>query len=134
MQKMQNKRLIQRIWVSFLAMGLMLLVGCQAKPQGLTPDQIAALQEQGFKLTDNGWEFGLANKVLFDSDVKKLNSEGMQTVQKIGRILSDVGIKHMRVDGHTDSVGRGKLEPVADNRTSKGRAENRRVAIIITAS
>lgn len=83
MQKMQNKRLIQRIWVSFLAMGLMLLVGCQAKPQGLTPDQIAALQEQGFKLTDNGWEFGLANKVLFDSDVKKLNSEGMQTVQRL---------------------------------------------------
>ncbi|AHK19806.1 OmpA family protein [Yersinia similis] len=167
MQKMKNKRLIQRIWLSFLAMGLVLLVGCQAKPQGLTPEQIAALQEQGFKLTDNGWEFGMENKVLFDSDVKKLNPEGMQTVQKIGRILSDVGIKNMRVDGHTDSIGeedynqqlsyqralavadtlvtvgipknnidvrgRGKLEPVADNRTSKGRAENRRVAIIITA-
>lgn len=78
-----------------------------------------------------------------------------------------VDITHLRVDGHTDAIGkddynqqlsyerastvadtlstigipranidvrgRGKLEPVADNRTAKGRAENRRVAMIVTA-
>lgn len=156
------------LWISFFALCLLVLVGCQAKPQqGLTPEQIAALQEQGFKLTDNGWEFGLANKVLFDSDVRKLNSSGVQTVQNIGRALHNVGINHMRVDGHTDAIGedsynqtlsyerasavadalaaigipranievrgRGKLEPVADNRSAKGRAENRRVAMIVTA-
>ncbi|AHM75845.1 OmpA family protein [Yersinia hibernica] len=156
------------LWISFFALCLLVLVGCQAKPhQGLTPEQIAALQEQGFKLTDNGWEFGLANKVLFDSDVRKLNASGVETVQNIGRSLHHVGINHLRVDGHTDATGedsynqqlsyqraaavadalagigipranidvrgRGKLEPVADNRTAKGRAENRRVAMIVTA-
>ncbi|MGO2570232.1 MAG: OmpA family protein, partial [Serratia proteamaculans] len=28
--------------------------------------------------------------------------------------------------------GMGKRDPVADNRTSSGRAENRRVAIVVT--
>ncbi|MFW5392544.1 OmpA family protein [Yersinia sp. 2544 StPb PI] len=168
MQVLKNNSLISHIWMSFFAMSLLILAGCQAtKPLGLTPEQIAALQEQGFKLTENGWEFGLANKVLFDSDVKKLNPSGGQTVQNIGRALLSVGITHLRVDGHTDSIGkdeynqqlslqrasavadalatigipranievrgRGKLEPVADNRTPKGRAENRRVAMIVTA-
>lgn len=167
MQGLKDKNLISRIWLSFFAISLLVLVGCQAKPQGLSPEQIAALQEQGFKLTDNGWEFGLANKVLFDSDVKKLNPDGVRTVQNIGKALTAVGITHLRVDGHTDSTGedsynqqlsyqrastvadtlatigipranidvrgRGKLNPVADNRTTKGRAENRRVSMIVTA-
>ncbi|CQD31651.1 OmpA family protein [Yersinia mollaretii] len=167
MQGLKDKNLISRIWLSFFAISLLVLVGCQAKPQGLSAEQIAALQEQGFKLTDNGWEFGLANKVLFDSDVKKLNPDGVRTVQNIGKALTAVGITHLRVDGHTDSTGedsynqqlsyqraaavadtlaligipranidvrgRGKLDPVADNRTAKGRAENRRVSMIVTA-
>lgn len=167
MQGLKDKNLISRIWLSFFAISLLVLAGCQAKPQGLSPEQIAALQEQGFKLTDNGWEFGLANKVLFDSDVKKLNPDGVRTVQNIGKALTAVGITHLRVDGHTDATGedsynqqlsyqrastvadtlatigipranidvrgRGKLDPVADNRTTKGRAENRRVSMIVTA-
>ncbi|WP_145496754.1 OmpA family protein [Yersinia bercovieri] len=167
MQGLKNRDLISRIWLSFFAICLLVLAGCQAKPAGLSAEQIAALQEQGFKLTDNGWEFGLANKVLFDSDVRKLNPSGEQTVQNIGKALTAVGITHLRVDGHTDAMGkdsynqqlsyqraaavadtlttigiprknidvrgRGKLEPVADNRTAKGRAENRRVAMIVTA-
>ncbi|CNE36938.1 OmpA family protein [Yersinia mollaretii] len=167
MQGLKDKNLISRIWLSFFAISLLVLAGCQAKPQGLSPEQIAALQEQGFKLTDNGWEFGLANKVLFDSDVRKLNPAGVQTVQNIGKALTAVGITHLRVDGHTDATGedsynqqlsyqrastvadtlaligipranidvrgRGKLDPVADNRTAKGRAENRRVSMIVTA-
>ncbi|AKP34221.1 OmpA family protein [Yersinia aleksiciae] len=167
MQGLKNKNLISRIWFSFFAISLLVLAGCQAKPQGLSAEQIAALQEQGFKLTDNGWEFGLANKVLFGSDVRKLNPTGVTKVQNIGKALAAVGITHLRVDGHTDSTGedsynqqlsyqralavadtlastgiprqnidvrgRGKLDPVADNRTAKGRAENRRVSMIVTA-
>ncbi|CNE52539.1 putative lipoprotein [Yersinia rohdei] len=155
------------LWMGFIALCLLALAGCQAKPSGLTAEQIAALQEQGFKLTDNGWEFGLANKVLFDTDIRELNSTGKQTVESIGRALHNVGINHLRVDGHTDSTGedgynqqlsyqraaavadslsasgipraridvrgRGELEPAADNKTAQGRAENRRVAIIVTA-
>ncbi|CNK69428.1 OmpA family protein [Yersinia enterocolitica] len=167
MQRLKNQPLISRIWFSFFALSLLVLAGCQAPRTGLTAEQIAALQAQGFKLTDNGWEFGMANKVLFDSDIKQLNPAGVQTVQNIGKALVAVDITHLRVDGHTDAIGednynqqlsyqrasavadslaavgipranidvrgRGKLEPVADNRTAKGRAENRRVAMIVTA-
>ncbi|CNE72675.1 OmpA family protein [Yersinia nurmii] len=162
MQKLRSS-----LWIGLMALGLLLLAGCQNKPQGLTAEQIAALQEQGFKLTDNGWEFGLSDKVLFSSNVGNLNAQGEQTVEKIGHALMDVGINHIRLDGHTDSMGEesynnqlsygrasavadtlssvgmpkanievrglGKLNPVADNRTAKGRAENRRVAMIVTA-
>ena len=60
--------LLTMVFVALLA-----LAGCQSKPQGLTPEQIALLQSQGFKLTDNGWEFGLSDKVLFGNNIGKLN-------------------------------------------------------------
>ncbi|WP_029827354.1 OmpA family protein, partial [Yersinia pestis] len=53
-----------------------------------------------------------------------------QRALAVADTLATVGIPKSNIDVR----GRGKLEPVADNRTSKGRAENRRVAIIITAS
>ena len=75
---------------------LLALAGCQSKPQGLTPEQIALLQSQGFKLTDNGWEFGLSDKVLFGNNIGKLNPESTETVQKMGRALLSVGITKFR--------------------------------------
>ena len=84
---------------------LLALAGCQSKPQGLTPEQIALLQSQGFKLTDNGWEFGLSDKVLFGNNIGKLNPESTETVQKMGRALLSVGITKFRLDGHTDNYG-----------------------------
>ena len=152
--------------LTMMFIALLALAGCQSKPQGLTPEQIALLQSQGFKLTDNGWEFGLSDKVLFGNNVGKLNPESTDTVQKMGRALMSVGITKFRLDGHTDNYGEdsyndqlslrranavadllasvgipranietrgmGKRDPVADNRTSSGRAENRRVAIVVT--
>ncbi|MFI8415085.1 OmpA family protein [Serratia sp. NPDC078593] len=145
---------------------LVMLVGCQSKPQGLTAEQVALLQSQGFKLTHNGWEFGLSDKVLFGNNVGKLSPESAATVEKMGRALLSVDIVKFRLDGHTDNYGedsyndqlslrranavadrlasvgipranietrgRGKRDPVADNRTASGRAENRRVSIIVT--
>ncbi len=93
---------------SLLAMAfvaLLALAGCQSKPQGLTPEQVALLQSQGFKLTDNGWEFGLSDKVLFGNNIGKLNPESTETVQKMGRALLSVGITKFRLDGHTDNYG-----------------------------
>ncbi|HEI8866766.1 OmpA family protein [Serratia sp. AKBS12] len=154
---------------SLLAMmfiAVLTLAGCQSKPQGLTAEQVALLQAQGFKLTDNGWEFGMSDKVLFGNNIGKLNPESTETVQKMGRALLSVDIVKFRLDGHTDNYGedsyndrlslrranavadllasvgipranietrgRGKRDPVADNHTASGRAENRRVSIIVT--
>jgi outer membrane protein OmpA-like peptidoglycan-associated protein len=88
---------------------LVALAGCQSAPPvmqgGLNPAQIAVLREQGFKQGDDGWTFGLADKVLFDTDADALKDESRPVVEHIGHALVNVGITHLRVDGYTDSSG-----------------------------
>ncbi|MDX7991835.1 OmpA family protein [Xenorhabdus littoralis] len=132
----------------------------------LSTTQIAALKQQGFQQTDEGWLFGISEKVLFGNNQFHLRSEGEEKLQALANVLSKVGIQHARLDGHTDNYGEvsyndqlslkrantvadaltrggmqrnnlttrglGPSQPIADNRSSKGRAENRRVAIVIT--
>lgn len=147
------------------------LGGCQSAPPPpppgkLTPAQIAVLKDEGFALTDNGWELGLSHKVLFGFDEDLITPERRGAVMRVGLALNAAGIERLRVDGHTDAAGTvaynqqlsvrraeavarllsacgfprehievrglGKSRPVSDNRTAAGRAENRRVAIIVT--
>ncbi|VVD84603.1 OmpA family protein [Pandoraea terrigena] len=148
-------------------LGLAALAGCQTTPvHGLTAEQIVALKSEGFKQTDDGWEFGMSDKVLFDSDEFVIHDAARQTVARIGHTLVKVGLNSASVYGYTDSVGSdtyneqlsarraeavadvlaeagmpradiqtigaGKRNPVADNSTATGRAQNRRVAIVIS--
>ncbi|MCI3206076.1 hypothetical protein DBA20_14035 [Pandoraea capi] len=148
-------------------LGVGALAGCQTAPvHGLTPEQIAALKAEGFKQTDEGWEFGLSDTVLFDTDKFVVRDTARDTVSRIGHTLVKVGLDAVRVYGYTDSVGSdtyneqlsarradavagvlvdagmqragiqtigaGKRNPVADNGTPAGRAQNRRVAIVIS--
>ncbi|MGH8383760.1 OmpA family protein [Pseudomonas sp.] len=86
---------------------LLAVSGCQSVPsKGLTAEQIALLKQEGFRLTDEGWEFGLSSKVLFGSDLDALNSESRSIVERIGKSLLSVDIQRVRVDGHTDASGR----------------------------
>ncbi|WP_324058707.1 OmpA family protein [Aeromonas caviae] len=158
-------RMLNPIKAGLVALLLSVLAACQSPPQGLTAEQIAALKEQGFHLTDEGWTLDISNKVLFANNVGALNPETRQVVEKLGKALIEVGLNRARVDGHTDSNGdeaynqqlslkrarsvadvlvsvgmpqgnldirgRGEEAPIADNATAVGRAENRRVAIII---
>ncbi|WP_434592582.1 OmpA family protein [Pseudomonas sp. R3-57] len=90
-----------------LLLAVLVLSGCQsAPPKGLTPAQVAVLKQQGFELTDEGWEFGLSGKVLFGSDVESLNPQSTEIVERIGKALLSVGIERVRVDGHTDASGK----------------------------
>ncbi len=90
-----------------LFMAMLALTGCQtAPPKGLTPAQITVLKQQGFELTEEGWEFGLSGKVLFGSDVERLNVQSTDIVERIGKALLGVGIERVRVDGHTDASGK----------------------------
>ncbi|MBV4474715.1 OmpA family protein [Pseudomonas botevensis] len=99
--------LATRLFTTVLLMTLLALTGCQTAPQkGLTPAQIAVLKQQGFELTDEGWEFGLSGKVLFGSDIESLNRQSTEIVEQIGKALLGVGIERVRVDGHTDASGK----------------------------
>ena len=90
-----------------LFIALLALTGCQTAPQnGLSPAQVAVLKQQGFELTDEGWAFGLSDKVLFGSDVESLNPQSTEIVERIGKALLGVGIDRVRVDGHTDASGK----------------------------
>jgi outer membrane protein OmpA-like peptidoglycan-associated protein len=96
-----------RLFSALLLMAALALTGCQTAPQkGLTPAQVAVLKQQGFELTDEGWEFGLSGKVLFGSDVESLNAQSTEIVERIGKALLGVGIERVRVDGHTDASGK----------------------------
>lgn len=96
-----------RLFSTLLLTAMLALTGCQTTPQkGLTPAQVAVLKQQGFELTDDGWEFGLSGKVLFGSDVESLNQQSTEIVERIGKALLGVGIERVRVDGHTDASGK----------------------------
>jgi outer membrane protein OmpA-like peptidoglycan-associated protein len=96
-------------WAALAVMAaLMTLVGCQSAPVkhgGLSPAQIAVLKQEGFTQGDDGWTFGIGDKVLFDVDVDALKGDSRHIVERIGHALVGVGITHLRVDGYTDSVG-----------------------------
>lgn len=159
--------LSRRLAILTCLIGVGVLAGCQTAPvHGLTAAQIAALKSEGFVQTDEGWEFGLSDTVLFDTDKFVVRDAARQTVARIGQTLVKVGLSEVRVYGYTDSVGSdtyneqlsarradavagvlvdagmqrsgiqtvgaGKRNPVADNSTAAGRAQNRRVAIVIS--
>ncbi|WP_246177917.1 OmpA family protein [Pandoraea horticolens] len=159
--------LARRLLAVVCLLGFGGLAGCQTTPvHGLTAEQVAALKAEGFKQTDEGWEFGLSDTVLFDTGKFVVREPAQQTVLRIGQTLVRVGLNEVRVYGYTDSVGTdtyneqlsarraeavadvlidagmqragiqtigaGKRNPVADNSTPAGRAQNRRVAIVIS--
>lgn len=85
---------------------LLVLGGCQSHPQaGLSLQQIQVLQQQGFKLTDEGWELGLSSKLLFAIDSERVSASSAERIAKLTRALLDVGIRNVRLEGHTDSMG-----------------------------
>ncbi|WP_122094286.1 OmpA family protein [Rahnella sp. Larv3_ips] len=156
-----------KTWYQFAAMGLciLLLAACQTKPAGLTAEQIAVLQKNGFTQTAAGWELGLDAKVLFGNNQATLSPESEKTVEKLASDLLHVGLMKVNLDGHTDNYGDvgynndlslrrantvaaafaqagmpranihtrglGQSQPVASNKTQEGRAQNRRVSVII---
>ncbi|SDI27848.1 Outer membrane protein OmpA [Paraburkholderia steynii] len=165
------------IWRMSIASAMllcMLLEGCQTQTQtqtqplyrGLTQTQVNALKSEGFQETEEGFELGSSEPILFDFDRYDLKPDVRRIVERIGHTLVSVGIVSVRVYGYTDAVGtnaynfrlserraetvaaelvdiglapgrvyaigKGKRDPVGDNRTDAGRAQNRRAAIVVS--
>lgn len=156
---------IGRIWPLIL----LLLAACQTVPPapagGFTEAQKQALRANGFEETDRGWEFGMADRLLFATDQSHIVPDQAARIARIAQALRAVGIARLRVEGHTDSTGRriyndalslrrakavgeslvrggmpqdgiaieglGQDHPVESNDTAAGRAENRRVVIVV---
>ncbi|MBU4680413.1 OmpA family protein [Cedecea davisae] len=145
----------------------LLLTGCQSPQSTFSPEQKAAMRSYGFSEANDVWSLGLSDKILFGKNQYKLQPESYQNIQSMAEKLSATGLKHARLDGHTDNYGEdgyneqlslkranivadawaegakiprsnlttqglGKKYPVASNSTGEGRAENRRVAVVIT--
>lgn len=142
---------------------LALLVGCQTPPQ--RAQQESTLRSLGFVQSDDGWMLTLPEPIQFDVGKDELKAETRQTVAEVAQALRRVGIKRIRVEGHTDNLGtreynmelaRRRAEavarelqthgfandaivrkawafdfPVAPNDTPDGRAQNRRVTIVV---
>lgn len=114
----QTRRHILR---STALLTLSVLGACQSTAPAAPPplDRATELQRLGFVCTDEGWEYPISGKILFDTASDALDAESQGVTGRIGSALAKLGINRLRVEGHTDNVG-----PAAFNQTlSLRRAE-----------
>lgn len=98
----------QRSLIPALAalLATILLAACQTMQAGkLTPAQVGTLQQEGFELTESGWELDLPDKLLFPFNEDSISGDQQQALLRLGRTLGAAGIERIRVDGHTDDLG-----------------------------
>ncbi len=84
------------------------LVACQTAPEkkvGLSAEQIAALKQEGFVESEEGWEFSASEMLLFGANEAQLVPNARETVGRIARLLVRLEIPAVRIDGHTDATG-----------------------------
>lgn len=98
-------RMVSSYTIVFFA--CLILAGCQTTsvPKGLSPIQIQALIQEGFEPTEEGFELSASDQLLFASDQAVLRPQMHETLARIGRLLAELDVPYVRLDGHTDSVG-----------------------------
>jgi outer membrane protein OmpA-like peptidoglycan-associated protein len=100
----------RRTWLrgALSIMGIALLAACATPPPPPAPQReplAVALRRVGFVPTPEGWEFSLSGKLLFSHDSAGLDGEYLTVAETIGRELAILGIRTVRVEGHTDNTG-----------------------------
>lgn len=95
--------MLRLLWLVAVALAL---GACQSVPHmsdEARRDQV--LREQGFVQTAQGWELQMSGKLLFGFDSDVVTDESRQKLLHMGRALSEVGVRALRVDGHADDQG-----------------------------
>ncbi|MBB6191366.1 OOP family OmpA-OmpF porin [Sphingobium wenxiniae] len=118
--------MIRQIFTLLLPM--FALAACQTvqpQPQqaGFTPQQVAALQQQGFEPAGDDWQFGMADRLLFATDESTLIPDQQAAISRISRVLAAVGIRGARVEGHTDSTGSASYNEALSARRAQAVAD-----------
>ena len=127
--------------------------------------QVAVLQEEGFKPAGESWELGIEDRVLFAVNESELQPASTAIIDRLAKALLAIGIGGTLIEGHTDStgasdynqalsqrraasvqavmvqagmaapavriIGLGETDPIDSNDTPEGRAQNRRVVVIV---
>lgn len=93
--------------VATAGVAAIVLTACQTVPAqtGLNAAQVTLLKKEGFVETPQGWEFSMADKLLFASDSDVVRGEEQANVARIANALMSVAIDRARVEGHTDATG-----------------------------
>ena len=76
----------------------------------LVKDLKGEIEKGEIKVTQirNRLSVNLVEKVLFDSGHAEVKKEGKEVLKKVGKILSDVKDKEIRIEGYTDNVPIGE--------------------------
>lgn len=113
--------------IFFLLFFIALLPACQtmqrAQQAAFTPRQVAVLEQQGFEQAGDDWQFGMADRLLFDTDQSALIPTQKSVIGGIASALVKVGINGARVEGHTDSVGKAAYNDALSTRRAQAVAD-----------
>ena len=113
----------------------LILTGCQS-PQGkFTPEQVAAesqqqIQTMAAKLASTG-----LTHARMDGHTDNYGEDSYNEVLSLKRanVVADAWAMGGQIPrSNLTTQGLGKKYPIASNKTAQGRAENRRVAVVIT--
>jgi outer membrane protein OmpA-like peptidoglycan-associated protein len=97
--------------VALFAVLLVLLAGCQTAPPAparATPvlaERDATLRSLGFTPGEEGWMLDITTPILFEVNRTDLRPETRDSIAQMAAALRKIGIRRVRVEGHTDSVG-----------------------------
>lgn len=84
---------------------VVLLSGCQTPPHAAPAARVETLRSLGFIESADGWMLNLSVPILFDVDRDELRPQTRKAVADLADALLRVGIRRIRVEGHTDNHG-----------------------------
>lgn len=107
------------IRVSFIALLCLTLAGCLSFGP-LKYRQVKMLKKEGFILTDEGWNLGLPERLLFDFNKADIKPEHGQKINRLAKQLNKYDLHKLKIVGHTDDIG----HPEYNQKLSEERAQS----------
>lgn len=123
--------LARRRWLGGFALLVTGLLGACAQapvpvaalptPASVTRQEV--LRKLGFAEIGDGWELDLSGHVNFEVNDSVLTPTALATLQRIARALTEVGIRHITIEGHTDNQGSEAYNLLLSRRRAESAAQ-----------